>query len=262
MRVLDGISKYQKYANSGKNNMLFDYDVPVIEFSNYNGTLCVDGNGYSVGGLIGTVQDDTTIFRALHADRGMFSPVDYTILKTMIEKQEAFNSHCSDAIVESNSIGAKMARAALYYVQKDKSSQIFIRSTAVQRDSAVPERLQEGRALLAELNELSIEDYLVRILEIVPAPGSDGDDDSEELVDNDMRAFVEMYGDREAEMIPGVDYLETSRKTRMDYPLCLRQLVDFMNSAIGVSRSGLNRVAYQLIDRMNKENNVADQDEW
>jgi len=136
----------------------------------------------------------------------------------------------------------------------DTVQQNYERSTSRNNDSEIPERSEAGAAVLEEFRQLDLEEFL-NVIQDANAPAPEGEsEESEEGDDANEYAFVEMYGGRDAELIPGVDYIESSKKLRMDNPECLREIVEMIKATEGREETLLNERVIELIRMIGEEN--------
>lgn len=253
-RVLDLISEYPKYSEAGQNNIEIETHFVIKEFSEYKGALSMDGEKVSIAGLIGTISDDPSVHMDLSVKKDDLTEVDAKLLKTYVEKKDLFDGSCTNAIVNDNRMMPRMIRSALYHINKNERKQSFIRSTSEKKNVETPSSKSDGRKLVEEMHNLDLDTFLERITDIVPLDNYGDPLEGEEMVLNDSLAYLEMYGSTDAELIPGVEYLETSKKIRFDNPSCLRSIITMMTYALKNPRTALNETLYSLNQRCKDEN--------
>jgi hypothetical protein len=133
----------------------------------------------------------------------------------------------------------------------------FLRSTEVRNDIMVPTKeTMESETL--DFDGLDDMDFLEKIADVGTEMNKLDEELGDEVEEDDLHHYFELYGENAAELIPGVDYLEISRKTKFNMPSFMKDIQKQIELVEGSPRTLLNTGLLDLLDKMQSENDKDD----
>jgi hypothetical protein len=251
------VSKYEKYASAGKNNIEMDKMFVVNQVYEYCGSLCFGDGHVMMPGFTGVSIDRLPDSTPLTIPSNTLEDEDASLLKSFIEKKTQFTDGDMDSIYDSNSKVAGSLRRLVYHLVKEPSVILHSAGKRVKIDSEAP-KSPEPKRKKSQIPRETFDDLLAFLDKFYLPEGSEGDAEEADVeIDDDAAHFMEFYGEDDAMLIPGADFIETSQKERYDEPPCLEAIVADMKRIQKAKRSRLNRSAFELWDKITAEINTS-----
>jgi hypothetical protein len=256
-KVLKLVMKYEKYQRASANTMDIDVKVNLGTCCEKNGSLYVGDGQIMIGGFIGVPSErPTSNVNFITKPDGM-DDVSFNLLKSYLIRDQTGTPDIINSITTDKNVLFKGMRYIIYSSMNSSDFEPFLRSTEVRNDIMVPTKeTMESETL--DFDGLDDMDFLEKIADVGTEMNKLNEELGDEEEEDDLHHYFELYGENAAELIPGVDYLEISRKTKFNMPSFMKDIQKQIELVEGSPRTLLNTGLLDLLDKMQSENDKDD----